>query len=213
MSLVSCKEMDFNYKQFIEGGETVYVGRADSLLVMGGNQRAELRWLLVSDPKISSYKIFWNNRADSLVGNLQKTEQVDTVRVLLDNLEEKTHEFAVYHFDENGNSSVRTSVISRVYGEKYRSVLINRALNSHKRLNTNQLQITWNFADAEFLFSEIKYNDINGQAVLLHSDREKEADTLRNFAAGQAFELRSAFKPVLGIDTFYTDFTVTKLEE
>lgn len=205
--------MDFNYKQFVEGGETVYVGRADSLQVKGGNQRAELRWLLVSDPKISSYKIFWNNRADSLIGNLQKTDQVDTVRVLLGNLEEKTHEFVVYHLDGNGNTSVRTSVIGRVYGEKYRSTLINRALNSFKRLNTSQLQINWNQPDAELLFTEIKYNDSSGKAVLLRSGREKEADTLRNFAAKRSFELRSAFKPVLGIDTFYTDFVLTQLEK
>src|SRR5690606_37780840 len=110
-----------------------------------------------------------------------KTDQVDTVRVLLGNLEEKTHEFVVYHLDGNGNTSVRTSVIGRVYGEKYRSTLINRALNSFKRLNTSQLQINWNQPDAELLFTEIKYNDSSGKAVLLRAGREKEADTLRNF--------------------------------
>ena len=57
----SCKKMDDIYREFYESGETVYVGKADSIKVRGGNERVELTWLLLSDPKVASYKVYWNN--------------------------------------------------------------------------------------------------------------------------------------------------------
>src|SRR5690606_16328711 len=79
----SCKKLDFNYRQFIGDGEITYTGKADSLKVRGGDQRAELSWLLVADPKVTSYKIYWDNRQDSTSGTLVKTDNVDTVKVML----------------------------------------------------------------------------------------------------------------------------------
>jgi len=40
--LLSCKKQDHFYKEFIEGGEIIYVGKADSILVQPGKNRMKL---------------------------------------------------------------------------------------------------------------------------------------------------------------------------
>src|SRR5690554_5060387 len=92
---VACEDMQDTYKEFVI--DRVYTGRPDSLLARGGENRVELSWLLLSDPKISSYKVSWNNGQDSIVGDLVKTDDVDTVRVVLDDLSENIYFFEVIH--------------------------------------------------------------------------------------------------------------------
>lgn len=211
--LVGCKKMDFNYRQFIEDGETTYIGKADSLLVRGGNQRVELHWLLISDPKVDSYKIYWNNRQDSVMGQLYKTDQIDTVVVPLRNLEEKTHEFEVFQFDRLGNTSIRSSVVGKVYGSRYENSLVNRAFNETEYIGRDRMEITWADPELQLLFSEIKYRNTNDDEVIYRVNRDSEIDTLYNFPNGGKFELRSAFIPdSLALDTFYTDYTVFEFE-
>ena len=209
--LVGCQKMDFNYKQFTEKGETIYVGRPDSLLLRGGNERAELRWLLLSDPKITSYKIYWNNRQDSTSGNLNKTEHVDTVIVKISNLEEKTQEFEIFHYDKNGNSSVRSSVLGKVYGPRYINSLVNRTFKTPKRLTNNRVELNWTSPELNLLFSDITYSDINDNQVEYRVDRKVGLDTLINFPVGGVFDIKSAFKPdSLALDTFYTKKSTLK---
>ena len=80
----SCENMEDTYKEFVGDGETVYIGKADSIKARGGRNRLELSWLLLSDPKVSSFKVYWNNKGDSIEGDLVKTENVDTVKLMMD---------------------------------------------------------------------------------------------------------------------------------
>lgn len=205
--VIGCKKMDFNYKQFIKDGETVYIGRPDSLIARSGDGRIALQWLLMSDPKIAFYKIYWNNRQDSMGGPLRKTENIDTVTLEIDGLSEKTHEFEVFHFDQSGHSSIKSTVVGKVYGDKYKNSLINRAFNSIQDLGENRIEISWAASEVQLVFSEIRYFDMSGKVIRYISDRFSERDTLAGFPADGVFELRSAFKPdSLAIDTFYTSF-------
>lgn len=209
-----CKKLDDNYRQFIEDGEITYVGKADSLHVSGGDERAELSWLLISDPSVSSYKIYWNNRQDSLTGELTKTENIDTVRVIIDNLAEETHEFQVFLFDKEGHTSVLSSVVARVYGPRYKGALLNRLISSNEMLADNQLELSMGLGEETLLYSEIKYLNTDEELVTHLITPDVEVDTLRNFPNGGSFEIRSAFKPdTLALDTFYTEFELFEIEK
>src|SRR5690606_30605246 len=140
----SCKKLDHNYRQFVDNGETIYIGKADSIVVRGGDNRAEVSWLLLSDPKVSHYKFFWNNGRDSIENSVVKTDNVDTIRVMLDNMSEGTHHFEIMTFDKYGNSSVPARASGKVYGEQYQRTILNgnrtvRALQREGR----DLSITW----------------------------------------------------------------------
>lgn len=213
----SCKKLDFNYRQFIGEGEITYLGKADSLLLKGGNHRAELSWLLIADPKVTSYKIYWDNRQDSLSGSLTKTENVDTVSLILENLEEKIYEFEVFLFDDEGNSSVGVSAIGQVYGERYASGLTNRVFRTPKVLPGNELEMEWTIAENTLLYSEIKYQNIHDETVIHVVPSEVVLDTLKDFPSGNDFEVRSIFRPdSLAFDVFYTEyvtFSTPKVEK
>src|SRR5690606_26589276 len=86
--LWSCGKMDETYKEFIEGGERVYVGKADSAVTFSGRGRVQLQWLAVADPKIVQAKVFWSNRSFSKELAIDKTAGTDTVRVMIDDLPE-----------------------------------------------------------------------------------------------------------------------------
>ena len=100
--LLSCGKMDDTYSEFVKDGERIYIAKADSLKVRGGNKRIQLSWLLLSDPKVVKYKVTWNNGRDSIVNPVVKTASVDTVTLMIDNIEEGTHEFEIYTYDKLG---------------------------------------------------------------------------------------------------------------
>lgn len=210
----SCKKMDFNYKQFIGDGEIDYVGKADSLHVKGGDERAELSWLLISDPSVSSYKIYWDNKQDSSSGTLTKTDGIDTVKVIVDNVTEGSHEFSVYLFNDKGNTSVLSSVMGRVYGSLYRRTLLNRLIVNSQFLKGDSLELELGLPEETLLYSEVKYLNINDELISYMITPDVEIDTLPDFPNGGDFEMRSAFKPdSLALDTFYTEFEQYETEE
>lgn len=206
--LYSCKEMDFTYRQFIEDGETVYISKADSIITRGGNGRIEVSWLLLSDPKVASYKMYWNSRTDSVEGSLQKTENVDTVRVMLENMEEGVYEFEIILYDKFGNTSVTSSRIGRVYGERYQNNLYNRLYRNFRRANGGRdLAVNWVAADDQVVYSDIKYRTSSGDEKRYRLDPSEEASVLEDFPVDATFDMRTVFLPDrLSLDTFYTDF-------
>lgn len=205
----SCKKMDDSYRQFFENGETIYIGKADSVITRGGNERIELSWLLLSDPKVSSYKLYWNNYQDSVLAEVTKTDQVDTIKVLLENMAEGLHHFEIIMYDKLGNHSVPNRVSGRVYGEQYSSYLVNRIFNDPKMLGGGAVELNWTPAEDELLYTEIEYDNTENEKVRHIVDREAKLDTLKLFPAGGTLHMFSAYKPdSLALDTFYS-----KIEE
>src|SRR5690606_13868258 len=120
----SCGKIDDTYREFLEGGATVYVAKADSLKIRPGRERVELQWLVMSDPKVKKYKVFWNNKADSIEQDLNREVNGDTVRLVIDNLAGGVYEFEVFQYSSDNKSSVRAAVIrseERRVGKECRS--------------------------------------------------------------------------------------------
>ena len=205
LSFTNCDSMDETYRQFIKDGEIVYVGKADSIKTRGGRERIEISWYLLSDPKVKSYKIFWNNGKDSVANTVTKTENVDTVRVMLNNMPEYVYNFDIYMYDEFGNSSIKSSAIGRTYGEYYEGSILNRTYKSLKRINAG-IEVVWTAASEEFLFIELEYTNSAGSIVQKTIDRTIEKDTLFSIPVKGNFKYRSAYIPEPNsLDTFYTE--------
>src|SRR5699024_9257450 len=163
IAIVSCEKMDDIYKDFVKDGETVYVGKADSAFVRGGYNRAEVVWLLLSDPKVSSYKLYWNNGRDSVSGEVTKTENVDTIRVLLEDITEGTHHFTIRMYDKNENHSVHTHISGVVYGPQYEQTLLQRTYRGMLRIGRTGLEIDWTPAEETGVAVEAKYTNREGK--------------------------------------------------
>lgn len=203
-SMGGCETLEDTYKDFIGYGEITYIGKADSVKTRGGRNRIELSWLLISDPKVSNYKVFWNDGSDSISGDVVKTDQVDTVRIMFNDLKENYYQFDIFMFDNFGNSSIRSTQIGRVYGDEYGRMLLNRTYSSSKR-DGKDLIIEWMSAESDLHGVELKYNNTFGEMVMKFVPGETTTDTLFNFPVNGSIDYRSAFLPEpLALDTFYT---------
>ncbi|MEC3880443.1 DUF4998 domain-containing protein [Parapedobacter sp. 10938] len=212
--LAGCEKMEDTYKQFIGGGETIYIGKADSVLVRGGYNRAEISWLLLADPKVDSYTLSWNNGQDSVVGQVTKTDQIDTVKVMLDNMVEGLHHFTIKMFDKHGNSSVPANVFGRVYGEQYQQTLLNRTYNGMLRLGKNDLEVSWTPAEETLAGVEVKYVNNKGKEETHIISKLLNTYVFPNFPANGTFSYRSFFFPdPVALDTFYTDFATATVDD
>lgn len=209
-----CKKMDDIYKDFVTGGETVYIGRADSAFVRGGNHRAEVVWLLMSDPKVSSYKLIWNNGRDSVVGNVAKTANIDTVRVALENMSEGTHHFTIRMYDRHGNASVPTRVSGTIYGAQYEGTLLHRTYRGMTRVAKTNLEVNWTPAEETAVAVEAKYINRAGVEVTHTISSLLNTYTFPSFPENGTFHYRTLFKPTaVALDTFATDFIAVEIDD
>lgn len=216
--LTSCSKMEDNYKQYISSGEIVFTGKVDSLTALPGKNRVQLSWLLVSDPKITKCKVYWNNGDDSTIIPVQRTDGVDTITINVDNLAEGLYTFDVYTYDDAGHSSVKATVTGTVYGENYISSISNRALDSAIFYPDNkEVGIKWFGIAQRAIVVELLYTDTLGNLNTMHIKSVSTAsgvplgfldqDTLAAYENNTTFKYRTGYLPAANaIDTFYTDY-------
>lgn len=210
--MIGCKKMDDKYRQFVENGETVYVAKADSLEAHSGKKRVELTWLLLSDPKVKSYKVYWDSRKDSLEGTVQKTDNVDTVRVMVNDLEEGIHYFEVYMFGKDGNMSVQSTAIGYSYDAIYQGSLLPRIIKNADWGDNNSIHFDLTPAGNDAYRTEIEYTDKDKNSIVTHFvSRDIDEDTVlrvKNKTGGAPLKYRTVFLPdSTAIDTFYSNYT------
>ena len=101
-ALISCDGMDATYKEFIEEGPIVYIGKVDSLKAYAGRNRVMLEWQKLLDPRAKTAKIFWENRTKST--ELQLTDKATLTQVVVEDLAEGSYVFEICTYDTYGNS-------------------------------------------------------------------------------------------------------------
>ncbi|MEL7589240.1 MAG: DUF4998 domain-containing protein [Prolixibacteraceae bacterium] len=210
----SCDEMTDNYQQFMEGGEVFYPGKADSIHVYPGKYRIGLSWLIMSDPSVVSARVYWNNSKDSTVVPIVRTTGIDTVNIILDNMLEQSYTFDIVTLDNMGNRSVKAEVIGAVYGDKYRSTLLNRAIKTFSYSEDEGVNIKWENADEGTVSEQIIYEDREGETHTVNFEAGLDSIWLRNYKASQGFiRLSTIFIPdSTAIDTFKTAYEEIALE-
>jgi len=210
--IVSCSKMD-EYKDFLKDGPIVYTGRVDSIKVYPGNNRILLTMLLLSDPKITRVTVYWNDKNDSVVQNIVRTSGVDTVRFMLTNMPEGTHNFNIYTYDDAGHSSIKVDTIGIVYGQNYINSLFNRSLRNVAYIGGSKARLVWYGPSTQTIGEQIKYTDSLGanidfiEPVYKPNGQIKDTTILNNFKKLNYFQYRTLYKPVPeALDTFYSQY-------
>lgn len=211
--LAACSKMDDTYDEFIKDGEIVYIAKVDSVNAYPGNNRLGLSMLLISDPRISKVKVYWDagGQGDSTEKAIQRTAGVDTVRFSFNKLAEGTYTFYIYTYDNTGHRSIKTDVIGTVYGEKYINQLVNRAIKSGTYDDLAQTAtVKWFGVGADVIGEEIIYTDLQGtvqKQVYKHEGIGDSLTVLPNYKKGDPFQFRTLYKPAPNaIDTFYSNY-------
>ena len=204
--ITACTKMD-DYKKYLKDGPIIYTGRVDSLTVYPGKNRVLLTMLLLSDPKITKVKVYWNNRHDSSVQNIVRSSGVDTVKFMLTNLAEGTYSFEVYTYDNSGHSSVLVTADGQVYGQGYINTLFNRPIKSVTYRNRDTTLVKWFGASAQTLGEEMKYTDSLGVLRNVYTPMQDTMSLLYRIKRNAFFQYRTLYKPdIKAIDTFYSQY-------
>lgn len=205
--ICSCADED-EYLKFTEGGEILYTGRMDSVAVFSGKNRVRLKGLLSSDPKVTSFRVYWANRSDSVVFPVDPNRPSDSINQTIDNLPENIYNFEIRTFDNQNNSSIPVFRTGRVYGDRYISSLRNRPI-AESALRGDSVEIDFVEADltSGIFTTELEYTDEDGVKKEIVIPTDSSGLVLRNFQSGEFFRYRSGFRPdTTSIDNFYTPY-------
>lgn len=220
--IAACSKMDEYKDKFLAGGEIQYTGKADSVKFHSGYNRVQLSWLILSDPKVSRAKVYWNYRRDSVEIAINRTTNVDTVRLLIKNLPEGTYDFEIFTFDKAGHSSIPSPINGKIYGERYEATLLprgidyaNSGIGSMDDPDYHLGIITWRAFSATdgVIGMEMKYTDEddNDQSVITPAEEMKSY--LPKYLPGSDISFRTLYQPdSLAIDTFYSRPVKLKLQ-
>ncbi len=117
VAAVGCEKMTDTQSEWIDRGETVYVGRFDSLRVRSGFGRA----MIVGDTRYVRTATTCTVRT----GEIEHTYDIADIvsddgvaRILIEGLEGGSHYFYVTNYDAEGGCSLTTEVFGEVYGEE-----------------------------------------------------------------------------------------------
>src|SRR5690606_744399 len=115
----ACGKLDDTYKEYIEGGERIYAGRVLDVYTIGGNEMITAVWKIPTDPDINEFRIFWDERRDSLSVpfDRQSIASADSMVVEIKPLVANTYYFEIYSYDTEGKRSVRTEFTGTAYPE------------------------------------------------------------------------------------------------
>ncbi|MBZ4187561.1 DUF4998 domain-containing protein [Niabella beijingensis] len=200
-----CSKMDATYKEFLDYGQQKYPGKPVNAVVSPGYKRMILSWANSSDPKVTKAKVYWNNRADSLDVQLDPSE--DSTYIPFNDMPEATYVFEIYTFDGDGNRSVKTEVIGRVYGDFYKSTLLSRPIYDATVVN-DSLWISWGgISDTAIIGTEVTFKDKNDVLQKYFVDKTILLSQFPDFPRGD-IQYRTVYVPgPYAIDTFYTEWT------
>lgn len=208
--IMACSKKATDYRSFLDGKELVYPGVVSNPSAFPGKGRIMLEWHPSPDPSVSKYIVYWNNYADSVIVQSQSHNPSDTVKCLINNLQEYNYTFFIYSFDKDGNKSIPTEIDNaRVYGSIYQSTLQNRPVNGDTAYVVSQdgssVRLMFSAPDTINISTLIKYTNNSGnteEKVLLP---DSNSITLTDYKFGTPVLYQSSYIPSMGaIDTFYT---------
>lgn len=206
--VVSCSEGMYDYKEFARGGEIYYTGKIDSVKIYSGFERVYVTGLFMSDPKITSCRIYWNNKADSLDVPVIRTEGIDTLKQFIP-LPEGVFNFQLNTYDALGNTSIPVNAVGRSYGNDFMTSISNRLISACKMDGDNNLNIDWRNIDKTLgpIATEVVYLDSQGKESRMIVDIEETQTSIPDCHPETTCKYRTLYLPdELCIDTMKTEY-------
>jgi hypothetical protein len=202
----TCSKKADDYKDYLADGEIIYTGTTGKITIAPGNGRMSLKWKANTDPSITRYVVYYNNRQDSVI--VPNNKSLDSIGVVIPNLSESLHTFVILSFDAKGNRSVPVEVANaRVYGPIYQSKLLNRGYNASDLGTVNpdgSLKLNFISPDTINTQTEIKYTDAGNIERTVFIKGTENSITLPSVFPGKPIIYRSTYKPVANSLDAYT---------
>jgi hypothetical protein len=201
--------MNDKHDEFLQRGETIYIGKVDSVKAFPGQERL-LMYYWMSDPRAKSLTVSWgvNNSSTKEVA-IPPHENEHPLEVLIENLAEGSYSFSWVSHDEYGNKSIPFENIAIVYGEVYEQNLFNRRVIETRISDDGALTIRWaGSSSTDEIGVELNYTGKSGIPVsCIYADVQTET-MLDNIDITKVLKYSTLYKPSpIAIDTFRTALT------
>ena len=213
----SCSGMLDSIEPYIKEGETIQVGKLDSLVAYSGYNRAKIKGAMLYGVNQTKCEITWLDP-----NTLQKQRKEfpivrqlagETFEFELNNLPEGQYDFVVITFDSGGNQSIPNEVSTYIYGDIYQSTLINRECRSISGEeipdeDENPIwvaRIVWNITRGEDVVGyEVSYETVNDVTATVFSPVTEPSTVLRDFKPEGWLRYTTVYQPGFNpIDSFY----------
>lgn len=200
IGFVACEDVNSLHEKYLERGEEIYTGVIDSLKAYSGRERVQFTWEINSDPRITQVVIYWHDRADSSVVEVNRTVPGNMQMETLLKLPEGGYIFEFITKDDEGHKSLYVQKTVDIYGDKYIQMLRNRGVKSIKMKEGNQAVLTWlDIEDNTLQYVTISYTDYTDpQRPVTKTRRVENTDketTLPNIKAGDKITVVSTYLP------------------
>lgn len=205
LMIVACStDLYETYEKYIDENTPVSVGRPLEIASKPGNERLIFNILVNSDPKIKKGVIEWNNGQEVMEFEVDRNNLGRDVKMVELKLSEGNYKFRLHFEDDKGNKSLYTEHSATVYGEKYKSSIFNRPLESISVFSDKAI-IYFGDPGTGLVRTEIFYTNQEGildTAVVEKTVNEVE---IANYQLGDEFQYVSYYLPERNaIDTFET---------
>jgi hypothetical protein len=201
----SCENMNSIHEEYLDRGETLYIGVADSVIVHSGFHRIGFEWKINADPRITKAAIYWNRRDTCVIVPVERTSEREMwLTAFLNNIDEGEYIFEFEMQDDNGHVSKSIEVAGSVLGDIYVENLRNRGIKEIAKLVTGDMQITWEAVSvtaSSLLYSVIEYTDSDGNTVEVEIPNGDDVTLLQGLDTGDEINIYTVHLPDNGLET------------
>jgi hypothetical protein len=206
--LTACDDMNSIHQKYYDRGMTVYTGAVDSLRAFSGLERVRLTWQLTADPRVTRTVIFWNNRTDSVVVEVNRTQSGPIPMDYVLNMREGSHVFELITRDNHGHFSMTEEVVGVVFGDFYVAGLRNRGVTSIGRQPDGSTLIVWNTtAGTDIQYVTLMY-EVNGEEITVRVENNQHQTVLTGLDTGDRIRIVTTYLPENAIDSMRAFATV-----
>lgn len=203
--LGACSKMNDLHDVYLQRGETIYVGKPDSVKIFGGKERVKIRFWS-SDPKAANLVIYWLTRTDSMSFSIPDHPAADSLEFIIKGLPEYNYSFELVTTNKNfGNRSVPLESNGNSYGAIFQSGLLDRLIGSSRLSDTNELEINWLGAIENAIGTEVEYVNSEGATLTRFVPIDESFTLIEQVTSSVKY--RTLYLPEKNaIDTFYTAY-------
>ena len=194
LPILACESQDDTFSEFVKHGETIYIGKADTVSVAPGFNKLRFSVALNADPKISKGLLETTDGSVEHEFDINRTGNGrDTITFDLE-LEEGEYIFGLYLMDGAGHRSIRYEVPTRVFGEHYQATLLNRRITSIAAFADN-VTLNWSDAAPGTIATALTYEDRAGMMQLRNVANDETQTLIESYKIGGAIQVSSTYKP------------------
>ncbi|MDR2563466.1 MAG: discoidin domain-containing protein [Prevotellaceae bacterium] len=192
--LISCGGMNDNIQEYLDRGETNYIGKADSIKIFGGKERVQIKWQINDDPRIETLKVVWNERSDSIIVPVNRSNiDADGYLNHIIEIPEGYYTFEVCHLGL-GYRSIRETAYGASYGEVYRAKLQTRRVKNLTAFY-DRIEIEWHLPSDNEQRSTLRYETAAGTAAEINVPSNENTTTINNGKLGGDLSVVSWYLP------------------